>query len=620
MAGNKRSSSLVNNRRLRVDVRMNCTLNLKYFCTKLKKLGLLLSVFSLVFSISSVDSFAATKPQWDDAYRSSEWDDQESGELCTSSTAADTQSKVTATPGKLFILGDSIGVGVNSAIPNYLKAEDGWSIEADVLQGRRLDQGITIAQAQPQGLKDAQNILIVLGTNEGASNTPSGVQEMVKALEVANSGASIFWLGRSDSQEGKESFNKVLSSSAQLSYIENTISPTAGDGVHYSDYGPLAELVAKAITTGEGSSIGGSSSSGGACVCNSVGSSVNVDKNLSLGSDAVERRIALMSLLMADFGLTAEQAAGIVGNFMQESGGAHLPPNINEGGQAGPPKFSGGYGWAQWTGSRQVEFIDFAIENGFMSSKDESATDAANYAWLKYELQNGYKETIEDLKKQSNPVDAAVSFHRTFEKSADNASQIGERGTSAQQAYAEYYAKAGLTILSGNGGITCGDGSATIVGDYAFPLITTKSGISNRSIFKDNSTDRAGHPYIAYDILVPSGTPTVAFLSGKVTHITQDKCPGQMISIYNQDSNLTISYLHLDFNNHVSEGDEVSVGGNVGLVGPGPNGCGTEHLHIDAVEGDKRPGCSREKCPVENQKFFRDIGPQLFETYQELPE
>jgi hypothetical protein len=75
-----------------------------------------------------------------------------------------------------------------------------------------------------------------------------------------------------------------------------------------------------------------------------------VDKGFSLGSTDRERRVNLGKALMNDYGLTTAQAAGIVGNFMQESGGANLPPNINEGGTAGPPRFSGGYGWAQWTG------------------------------------------------------------------------------------------------------------------------------------------------------------------------------------------------------------------------------------------------------------------------------
>lgn len=350
--------------------------------------------------------------------------------------------------------------------------------------------------------------------------------------------------------------------------------------------------------------------------CATMGGSVATDvpANFSLGTDPLERRIALMVALMADFGLSAEQAAGVVGNFMWESGGHHLPPDINEHTDvSGPPEFNGGYGWAQWTGVRQEHFINFAIENGYMASDQVNATDAANYAYLKYELTTGYTETIDALRTMTTPEDAAVSFEATFERAATP--DVVERGGNARQVYEEYLANGGVVTS------TCvATGSATIVGDYAFPLITTKSGIGNPGMFSDGTASRGGHPYIAYDILVAPGTPVAAFLSGTVTRISQDRCPGRLIGIFNSESNLTISYLHLDFNNHVGLGEEVVVGQQIGLVGSAANGCGTPHLHIDAAAGDSRPSCSRLNCPAANQAFFRDIGPELYQTYQALPE
>src|SRR5690606_1326464 len=64
---------------------------------------------------------------------------------------------------------------------------------------------------------------------------------------------------------------------------------------------------------------------------------IHVDQGFSLGTDPQERRVNLVRALMNDFGLTAEQASGIVGNFMAESGGHHLPPDINEGTRSGAP-------------------------------------------------------------------------------------------------------------------------------------------------------------------------------------------------------------------------------------------------------------------------------------------
>lgn len=354
---------------------------------------------------------------------------------------------------------------------------------------------------------------------------------------------------------------------------------------------------------------------------------LSVGKDFSLGTDLKERRINLMKALMKDYSLSAEQAAGPVGNFMYESAGtstvAHgLPPDVNEGEtQGAPPKFKGGYGWAQWTGGRQKSFIKFAIDDGYMGSTGDRATDAANYAYLKKELNESYQVTIADLKKQGNPEDAAVSFERTFEKAGKP--NLPERKKNARQAFNEYGGGDSPSTGGGAGGGGCPGGSganAAIVGKYAFPLITPKSGVGNRGLFANNTTSQSNHGYIAYDISTAPGTPVAAFLSGTVTRISQDKCPGRLITIYNKESDLTISYLHLAFNNHVALGSEVAVGQEIGIIGSAAHGCGTAHLHIDAVAGRSRPGCKRESCPAHSQVLFRDIGPQLYETFQALPD
>lgn len=350
---------------------------------------------------------------------------------------------------------------------------------------------------------------------------------------------------------------------------------------------------------------------------------INVDKGFSLGTNPTERRVNLIQALMNDYGLTSAQASGIVGNFMEESGGKHLPPNINQGGRAGPPAFDGGYGWAQWTGGRQRTFVNFAVEGGYMESNQDEATDAANYAYLKKELAEGYTSTIEELKTTSTPEEAAASFHRTFERSGDNATQLRERGASARQAYDEFVAsEGGVTTGDGNDPVrVCNGGEGpSVSGDVAFPLQVSKSGISNRGMFNNGDASLGGHPYTAYDILVPPGTPVLAFMAGRVVNVTEDRCPGRMISIYNETANMTISYLHMAFDYHVQEGETVQVGQQVGVVGPASAGCGTPHLHIDAVTGDSRPGCSRLNCPQANRSKFVSIGPQLYETFQGLPE
>lgn len=188
------------------------------------------------------------------------------------------------------------------------------------------------------------------------------------------------------------------------------------------------------------------------CGTTTTGTPANltVDKGFSLGTGD-ERRVNLMKALIADYQLTPEQAAGIVGNFMWESGGINVPPDVNEGGKPGPPAFHGGYGWAQWTGSRQVSFIDFAVTNGYMASKTVNATDAADYAWLKQELASTYKTTIPEVKKTNNPDDAASRFEATYESAGVPA--IANRQAFARQVLQEF-----------NGGGTPGTGSTGTAG------------------------------------------------------------------------------------------------------------------------------------------------------------
>lgn len=125
--------------------------------------------------------------------------------------------------------------------------------------------------------------------------------------------------------------------------------------------------------------------------------------------------------LMIDFpGMTKEQAAGIVGNLWHESAGMNA--NVNEFGSGppdqnyGPPNGSQfGYGWAQWTGSRKWDYINFCKREGL-----DPSSPAANYAFLKHELKNGEADgTPSSLPHilAVNTVDgAAYAFRQKYER------------------------------------------------------------------------------------------------------------------------------------------------------------------------------------------------------------
>jgi hypothetical protein len=125
----------------------------------------------------------------------------------------------------------------------------------------------------------------------------------------------------------------------------------------------------------------------------------------------------LMKSLMRDLGITREQAAGIVGNIMHESGG--LNPAINQGGKIGPPEGGGetGYGWVQWSGPRKDEYLQFAKDNNM-----DPGSPAANYAFLLKELKGPYSGVIAQLKLAGSVAEAAQVMFSKYEIPADTAS------------------------------------------------------------------------------------------------------------------------------------------------------------------------------------------------------
>lgn len=355
--------------------------------------------------------------------------------------------------------------------------------------------------------------------------------------------------------------------------------------------------------------------------------STDVAKDFTLGTDNGKRAVNLANQMKADFSLTDAQAAGIVGNFMWESGGSHLPPNINEGGGAGPPKFHGGYGWAQWTGGRQTEFIKFAISKGYMSSKSDEANDAANYAFLKYELIMTERSTLPAVGKTSTAAEAAKAFEASFEragkpvlderiKRANQLFNALKNGTSIDVAPTDVTSDSDAVCDVGTGLPAGGKVFNTVV----FPLAVKQSEVRNKGIFKNGTTNRAGHPYIAFDLLAAAGTGVVALTNGTVTGVNATGSLGGNVTIYNPEKKLHVFYTHMTPSRSIKKGDTITPGQPLGtLISvkqiPAIN---ADHLHIDAGTGKIRLGCSRSNPGGAACKTRVDIGPDLFNGWEKL--
>jgi hypothetical protein len=126
---------------------------------------------------------------------------------------------------------------------------------------------------------------------------------------------------------------------------------------------------------------------------------------MSMPNNFAQKAPEVARRLMADFGLTPEQAAGFVGNLGHESEGLQA---INE---RNPmiPGSRGGFGWAQWTGPRRREFEAFTASNNLDPTSDE-----ANYAFLKHELSGPEGKVLDRLRAAKTADEATLIVQDDF--------------------------------------------------------------------------------------------------------------------------------------------------------------------------------------------------------------
>jgi Phage tail lysozyme len=126
------------------------------------------------------------------------------------------------------------------------------------------------------------------------------------------------------------------------------------NGSEFGDVkGPQAGLLRSALTTS-----------------NNYAASIALQSGKDLPKVTSDRLATYRDRLSKDLGISREAASGVVGNLYDESG----LQAINE-------KGGGGFGWAQWTGSRRTDFEAYAKTHGGATS------DEANYGFLVQELQ-----------------------------------------------------------------------------------------------------------------------------------------------------------------------------------------------------------------------------------------
>ncbi len=361
-----------------------------------------------------------------------------------------------AQAGPVYFVGDSIGTQVQAGISAGL-ASGGWTFKANALSARQLTGGLpkpdgfgAVDQDLPSFANDPANankslrVVVELGTNSGGFSAATVGQMITKIRGIAPN-STIYWVDtatvqRQDLKATLDSVNSIIQTQAKQNNFQviswnkavfgGSADPTnmnvnapdngyirrADQFVHLTDQGikAMTDLIVKSVTNGTSSN----SNSSGGCVCS--GSS-----NL-VGSENIEK---IFNFLVGK-GLTANQAAGFMGNIQAESG---FRPNLvqyggtNSRGEksvAGQPsslddtmRIDGttGYGLAQWTSkNRQQNLHDFAAQRG---TKDGDLATQLDFLWQ--ELTTSYGGVYNKLKQSTTLQDATFIILIEFERPRD---------------------------------------------------------------------------------------------------------------------------------------------------------------------------------------------------------
>jgi lambda family phage tail tape measure protein len=308
------------------------------------------------------------------------------------------------------------------------KYADGAIAQSDTLNGRLStlrDTVTSLLQTIGTVMEPALNRVLLLATNtvdtiNRATRAALMGPQNADTIAQVNAGQLPFGTAGEDKLIGEQRRKALQGQAAgQMGLINNDkyikllqqqpeFRSPAGTG------GRTAPLAVPPLTSGTRAAGGGGGGGGRATGGRSAGGKSQ--------SPAAQIANALKSAL----GLTDAQAAGIVGNLMRESG---LNPRVNEGGAVGLPRGVGGYGLAQWTGTRQTDLVRFAGGRG------QAGDMATQLRFMVSELMGPEAASLAKLKTAQSPEQAAYLFDKHYERSGVKA--MGERQANARKVFGE---------------------------------------------------------------------------------------------------------------------------------------------------------------------------------------
>lgn len=318
--------------------------------------------------------------------------------------------------------------------------------------------------------------------------------------------------------------------------------------------------------------------------CNTTQFTANCAGNTNLtGSDNDEK---IWNYLISK-GLTAIQAAGIMGNFQAESG---FDPTIVQG---DPPTHSDtiivdgetGYGIAQWTSkNRQQALLDFATQGGKPATNSSDLGTQLDFMYME-STTGSLAGSWDTLKEQTSVPDATLSWHNNYESSADTPDKIQNRINFAEENFNKFSSSGGGTTTSSGGSKACAtNGSGEVVGGFSLPV--------DRHFYDEHPDwfSAPHHDYAAVDIPVPTGTNVYSMSTGTVIDGGNGGKCGTGI-IVDAGSGVTFMYCHGSDGGSVANakvGDKVNAGQLIMHSASTGESTGP-HLHVQIeVSGSNR--------------------------------
>ena len=391
----------------------------------------------------------------------------------------------TGATGKVFMIGDSITDVAKTQLMATLPTK-GFSsppiidshFSRRLTEGSDLDlDGLSILQKDVPQFKDANTVIIELGTNSNGFNADN-IAKAIKIVKDANQNAKIYWVNigannavRNPPPLDFAALNAILTQNTSQGYAIIDWStqvqqhpdyinpdPNAGLGVHPGGAGiqAFADTVANGAsgTAIIAPSTGTNSSTPATCCGTGTGSSATCTG--LTGKDNEEK---IWNFLTGK-GLSGPQAAGFMGNIQTESAGTWDPTIVEGGGHSNDITVDGhtGYGIVQWTSSnRQQGLADLAKKEG------KPASDLCvqlDFLWSEITT-GGYAGLADRLKAATSVADASHIILYDYENPRDKAGNEPKRLANGNAILAMFGSGTGAGASGGaSTSASCASGSA----------------------------------------------------------------------------------------------------------------------------------------------------------------